>query len=63
MDEKETWPDVTSGTPDMVVVEPQVMADCMAVTTSCTSAGRAVDPAMKQGVWRVERVGAEGFVI
>jgi hypothetical protein len=32
MDEKETSPDATSGTPDMVVVEPQVMADWMAVT-------------------------------
>ena len=48
MSEKVADPDVTSGTPDMVVPVPQVTWSWIAVTVSWTSAGRAVLPTMKQ---------------
>lgn len=50
--EKVVEPDVTSGTLAIVVVSEQVMLDPRAVTTSATSAGRVVDPTMKQADWR-----------
>lgn len=62
--EKLTLPDVTSGTLESVfaVVE-QVMLDWMVVTTSATSAGRAVVPGVKQAEdWRVVRGAAEARV-
>jgi len=56
--EKEMPPEETSGTPERVVVlVSQVMALCIAVTVSWTSAGRAVVPVMKQALFcRVVRV-------
>lgn len=46
---KEVVPDVTSGTPERVVLEvSQVMTPWIAVTVSCTSAGSVVLPTMKQ---------------
>lgn len=58
-DEKETLPDVTSGTLEMVfVLAEHVIVDWMSVTTSATSAGRAVLPTTKQAVAREVR-GAE----
>ena len=54
MDEKVVLPDVTSGTPERVVDElEQVMVLAREVTTSATSAGRVVEPIMKQAsAWR-----------
>lgn len=47
-EEKVLVPEVTSGTPEMVVlVVSQVMSPWMAVTVSWTSAGRVVLPTMK----------------
>lgn len=49
MEEKVVEPDVTSGTPDSVVVDAsQVMVFWREVTTSSTSAGKVVSPTMKQ---------------
>ena len=49
MEEKDVEPDVTSGTPESVVVDvSQVMVFWREVTTSSTSAGKAVSPTMKQ---------------
>lgn len=55
------FPEVTSGTVAMVVlVVEQVTLSTMAVTESCTSAGRAVLPTTKQALaWRDSR-GAVG---
>ena len=49
MEEKVVEPDVTSGTPDSVVMDAsQVMVFWREVTTSSTSAGKVVSPTMKQ---------------
>jgi hypothetical protein len=57
MEEKDTPPEETSGTPERVVVEvSQVIEFWIAVTVSWTSAGRAVLPTMKQAwAWRAVR--------
>lgn len=47
---KDTAPEVTSGTPPMVVAAPQVTVSWIAVTVAATSAGRAVLPVMKQAL-------------
>jgi len=50
-EEKEMPPEETSGTPERVSrAALQVMRDWMSVTTSATSAGRAVLPMMKQAL-------------
>lgn len=59
MDENEMPPEITSGTPEMVVTAVlQVMTSWIDVTLVWTSAGRAVLPAMKRGFARGETVGA-----
>jgi hypothetical protein len=56
MEEKETAPDVTSGTPEMdLAVLEQVIDDWIWVTVVDTSAGRAVVPIMKQAFAREVR--------
>lgn len=61
MEENVVEPEVTSGTPEIVVLEvSQVMTDWMEVTTSATSAGRVVLPTMKQALaWRGTKRGTE----
>lgn len=62
IDEKETPPLETSGTPERVVVEvSQVMEDWICWTEVSVSAGRAVAPIMKHGfaARRTLSVGAE----
>lgn len=61
-EEKETAPEVTSGTLEMVVVLPQVIEDWTLVTAAATSAGRAVVPTTKQAFARDVR-GAEGVLV
>jgi hypothetical protein len=59
IEEKEMPPEITSGTPEMVVTAVlQVIIFWIAVTLSWTSAGRAVLPIMKQGFAPGEMVGA-----
>lgn len=53
MEEKDTLPEVTSGTLESVfTVEEQVMLEPSEVTTSATSAGSVVLPTTKQADWR-----------
>lgn len=54
MDEKDVAPDVTSGTPEIVLAFAEhVIAFCTDVTVSATSAGRTVLPTTKHAAaWR-----------
>jgi hypothetical protein len=63
MEENEMPPEITSGTPEMVVMAVlQVIISWIAATLSWTSAGRAVLPIIKQGFARGEMVGAGRWV-
>ena len=63
IEEKDMPSEITSGTPEMVVMAVlQVIISWIAVTLSWTSTGRAVLPIMKQGFARGTMVGAERWV-
>ena len=58
IDENETPPEVTSGTLPMVLAVPQVTCEASASAESCTSAGSAVLPTIKQAACLSLRTGA-----